>query len=180
MGLYENTLNIVRFRQAGSPGPTHKDWGSLGSCSIVAHLHQATPPTSPPQLCSNSASLPGTPSDSLLKEIPFCRRSFQSRHCCSTLHSFYWVPLYGQKSNYICTIPVPPLTRQRQAQVPSHSPCTVLSVRMVSLKTGVNGVIWVPILYPNPKRTVATVHQRQKHRWRVGGHNSTMFCHAWR
>lgn len=41
---------------------------------------------------------------------------------------------------------------------------------MVSLKTGVNGVVWVPILYPNPKRTVATVHQRQKHRWRVGGH----------
>ena len=78
--LYENTLNIVRFGQAGSPGPTHKGRGSLGSCSRVAHLHQAIPPTRPPQLCSNSASLPGTPwgwhslrfsleRDSLLRKI---------------------------------------------------------------------------------------------------------------
>lgn len=166
----------MRFGQAGSPGPAPKGRGFLGSCRIAAHLHKATLPTSPPQLCSNSASLPGTPwgwhslrfslkRDSLLWEI-------LPEHALliHPLLIFLGSSLWPEERLYLHHPSSSPYTvKAGPGPNPSHSHCTVLSAWMASLKTGENSVIWVPILYLNPKRTVAAIHQRQKHRWRVGG-----------
>lgn len=94
------------------------------SCSRAAllhhhHHHQPSLPSSAPTQphCRHTLVLPRS-HFLFRKRHPSAEIPSQSMQDCSTLRSFLWVPLYGQKSSYSCLIPVPPCTLGRQAQVP--------------------------------------------------------------